>query len=158
MKPSISKTAVAGIAGGVVFCLGTFVTFVLVGSGLDQRSGPLMDPSKQSAKVIAVFTQLEPLPLFETKPHMIMLAYVFFGVGHAFLFRSVRAAWPPTVAARTWRLALISWGLSHVFFEFLGPFNLLGEPLALVTLELAFWGMASLAEASVLVSLLERRA
>src|SRR5881397_1003317 len=78
MKPSITRTIVAGIAGSVVFSLGTFVTFVLIGSGLDHHSGPLFDPSSQSAKFIAVWTQIEPLPLFETKPHLILLGYVLF--------------------------------------------------------------------------------
>jgi hypothetical protein len=156
MKPGISKTVVAGIAGGIAFCVGTFVTFFLIGSGPDQ-SGPLSDPSRQSAKVIAVFTTIEPLPLFETKPHLIMLGYVLFGVAHAFLFRSVRSAWPPTAFARTWRLALLTWSLSYLFFELLGPFNLLGEPAALVLLELSFWAVASLVEASVVVSILERK-
>jgi hypothetical protein len=36
-------------------------------------------------------------------------------------------------------------------------FNLLGEPAALVLLELSFWDVASLVEASVVVSTLERR-
>src|SRR5262245_33985390 len=112
MRPTISKTVLGGVAGGAVFCVGTFVTFVLIGSGLDRRSGPLVDPSKQSPKLMAVFTAIEPLPLFETAPFLIMLAYVVFGVGHAFLFRSVRAAWPPAKVARMWRLALLTWSLS----------------------------------------------
>jgi hypothetical protein len=158
MRPSISRTVVAGLAGGAVFCVATFVAFVLIGSGLDHRSGPLFDPSVQSAKVIAVWTQLEPLPLFVTKPHAMLLGYILFGIGHAFLFRSVAAAWPAGVIPRAWRLAVLTWGLSYLFFEFLGPFNLLGEPLSLVALELGFWGLGALAESAVLVSMLERRA
>jgi hypothetical protein len=45
-------------------------------------------------------------------------------------------------------------GLSYLFFEFVGPFNLLGEPLALVALELSFWALAALAEAFVIVWIL----
>ena len=157
MKPSIFRTVVAGIAGSVVFSLGTYVTFALIGSGLDQHSGPLFNPSSQSAKFIAVWTQIEPLPLFETKPQLILLGYVLFCVGHAFLFRSVAAAWPRTIASRAWRLALVTWSLSYVFFEFLGPFNLLGEPPALVALELVFWATAALAEAAAVVAVLEAR-
>ena len=157
MKPSIFRTAVAGIAGSVVFSLGTYVTFALIGSGLDQHSGPLFNPSSQSAKFIAVWTQIEPLPLFETKPQLILLGYVLFCVGHAFIFRSVAAAWPRTIASRAWRLALVTWSLSYVFFEFLGPFNLLGEPPALVALELVFWATAALAEAAAVVAVLEAR-
>jgi hypothetical protein len=67
MTPGISRTVVAGIAGGIAFCVGTFVTFFLIGSGPDQ-SGPLSDPSRQSAKVIAVFTTIEPLPASDVEP------------------------------------------------------------------------------------------
>ncbi|MGH7607389.1 MAG: hypothetical protein ACREME_08620, partial [Gemmatimonadales bacterium] len=119
MKPSISRTLVAGLAGGATFCVATFVTFVLIGSGLD-HSGPLFDPALQSPKLIAVWTQLEPLPLFVTHPAAMLLGYVVFGIGHALLFRSVAAAWPKGITARTWRLAALTWGLSYVFFEFLG--------------------------------------
>jgi hypothetical protein len=55
------------------------------------------------------------------------------------------------------RCPLLTWSLSYLFFEFLGPFNLLGEPAVLVLLELSFWAVASLVEASVVVSILERK-
>ena len=97
------------------------------------------------------------MPLFVTAPHVMLLGYVLFGVGHAVLFRSVAAAWPEGAAPRAWRLAVVIWSLSCVFFEFLGPFNLLGEPLGLVALELGFWAAAALAEATVVVAILRHR-
>lgn len=157
MKPSIFRTLVAGLAGGATFCIATFLTFVLIGSGLDHRSGPLFDPASQSPKLIAVWTQIEPLPLFVTDPQVVLLGYVLFGIGHAFLFRSVAAAWPEGITPRTWRLTMVIWSLSCVFFEFLGPFNLLGEPLGLVALELGFWAVAALAESTAVVSILRHR-
>jgi hypothetical protein len=156
MNTTLSRTVLAGIAAGAVFALSTFVTFVLIGSGLDQQSGPLFDPARQSAKVLAVWTELQPLPLFVTKPHLMLLGYVLFGVGHAVLFQSIAAAWPQGRLRRACRLALMTWGLSYLFFELFGPFNLLGEPLALVTLELVFWALAAFAEAATLVAILER--
>src|SRR5437867_787741 len=132
----ISKAVGAGIAGGVTFIILTFVTFVLIGHG------PLSDPGLQSPKVLAVLNELEPLPLFATKPHVIFLGYLLFSISHALLFRSVADAWPEGAAPRIWRLALVGWSLSYLFFEFLGPFNLLGEPLGLVALELCFWAAA----------------
>lgn len=89
VKPSISRTLVAGLAGGAAFSVAGFLTFVLIGSGLDHRSGPLFDPDMQSPKLIAVWTQMEPLPLFVTAPYVI-------------------AAWPEGVAPRMWRLAVVS--------------------------------------------------
>jgi hypothetical protein len=103
VKPSISRTLVAGLAGGAAFSVASFLTFVLIGSG------PLFDPDMQSPKLIAVLTQMEPLPLFVTAPYVILLGYLLFGIGHAFLFRSVAAAWPEGVAPRTWRLAVVIW-------------------------------------------------
>jgi hypothetical protein len=156
MKPTIARTMAAGLAAGAAFAATTFITFVLIGSGLDHGGGPLFDPAVQSAKVIAVWTRLEPLPRFVTQPPLMLGGYLLFGVGHAFLFRSVAEAWPRRVGARTWRLAAITWTFSYLFFEFFGPFNLLGEPPALVVLELAFWAAAATVESLLLVFLLER--
>jgi hypothetical protein len=150
VKPSFSRTLVAGLAGGAAFSVVGFLTFVLIGSG------PLFDPDIQSPKLIAVWTQMEPLPLFVTAPYAMLLGYLLFGIGHAFLLRSVAAAWPEGIAPRTWRLAVVIWGLSCLFFEFLGPFNLLGEPLSLVALELSFWAAAALADSAVVVSILRQ--
>jgi hypothetical protein len=52
------------------------------------------------------------------------------------------------------RLALTIWALSCLFFEFLGPFNLLREPIGLVALELAFWAVMAIAAAAVIVTIL----
>jgi hypothetical protein len=149
VKPSLSRTLGAGIAGGTVFIFVSFLTFVLLGSGW------LNDPSVQSAKLLAVMNDLEPLPLWQTAPHVIFIGYIVFNVGYAFLFRSVANAWPAGIAPRAWRLALVIWGLSTLFFEFLGPFNLLGEPLGLVVLELGFWAVTTFAASAVIVSILE---
>jgi hypothetical protein len=150
VKPSVSRTMAAGLAGGVTFIVVSFRTFVLIGAG------PLSDPSAQSSKVLAVLTKIEPLPVWQTAPHVIFSGYVLFAIGHAFLFRSVAKAWPEGAAPRTWRLAVVIWSLSCLFFEFLGPFNLLGEPLGLVALELSFWAVTTLVESAVIVSILER--
>lgn len=155
MKPTVLRTLVGGLAGGTAFFVATFVTFVLIGSGLD-HSGPLFDPALQSAKVIAVWTRLEPLPLFATAPHVVLLEYVLFGAAYALLFRSVVRAWPASAWSGTWRLAVVIW-LACAFFEFLAPVNLLGEPAGLVALELGFWAVAALAESAVVVAVLRRR-
>lgn len=157
MTTPFAKTLVAGLLGGLAFWVVTFLTFVLLGSGLDQASGPLVDPALQSPKLLAVWTEIEPLPLFATAPLLILAVYIAFALGHAFLFRSVQDAWPAGRWARTWRLALVLWSLSYLFFELLGPLNLLAEPLPLVALELAFWLAAALVETALIVALLVRR-
>jgi hypothetical protein len=148
-RSSVWRTMAAGLAGGVAFIVVSFLTFGVIGAG------PLSDPSTQGAKVLAVLTKIEPLPLWQTAPQVIFLGYVLFAIGHAFLFQSVAPAWPAGVISRSWRLALVIWGLSCLFFEFLGPFNLLGEPVRLVALELGFWAVTALVEAMVVVSILE---
>lgn len=152
-RPSLPRTVVGGLLGGFTLALGTVVTFVLLGSGLDHR-GVLFDPLTQSGKLIAVWTDIEPLPLFVTAPHVILAGYLLLGFGHALLYRSVVRAWPSTTLSRVWRLAIVIWVFSFVVFEFLGPFNLLGEPLMLVGLELAFWAAAVAGEAVVIVIVL----
>ena len=83
VKSSVSRTPVAGAAGGATFWAATFLTFVLVGSG------PLFDPARQSPKLIAVWTELQPLPRLSTAPHVVLLEYILFATGHAFLLRLV---------------------------------------------------------------------
>jgi hypothetical protein len=61
-KPSIWRTLVAGLAGGVAFVLGTVVTFAQLAGSRQGEEGLLFDPDTQSQKVIAVWKQLEPLP------------------------------------------------------------------------------------------------
>ena len=150
---TLSRTLTAGMLAGVTFNAVGFATFVLLGSGVD-HAGPLLDPDLQSAKMIAVWTSIEPLPLFQTQPGTILALYLLFGIGYAMLYRSVGHAWPSGFWRRTPRLALTIWWLSCIFFEFLGPFNLLGEPLSLVALELTFWAAMATAAAAVVVAVL----
>jgi len=67
-------------------------------------------------------------------------------------------AWPAGFVQRTGRLTLTIWALSCLFFEILGPFNLLGEPFGLLALELGFWAVMALAAAAVIVAILEHSA
>jgi hypothetical protein len=129
---------------------------VLLGTGLD-NTGPLLDPGLQSRKMIAVWTTMEPLPKFQTQPAAILAIYILLGAGYALLFRSLAPAWPEGFLRRTARLGLTIWALSCLFFELIGPFNLLGEPPTLVGLELAFWGLMALAASAVIVAVVDRR-
>jgi hypothetical protein len=45
--------------------------------------------------------------------------------------------------------------LSFLFWEFFTPFNLFGEPLALIGLELAFWATIAGAEALAISAVCE---
>jgi hypothetical protein len=48
---------------------------------------------------------------------------------------------------------LLIWFFSLLFFEFQGPYNLLGEPLPLLALELLFWAICALGASAVIVAM-----
>ncbi len=145
MKPGMGRTLLAGLAGGVAMNVAMLLTFRLLGFGWN-GGGVLLDPALQSPKLIAVWTELEPLPLVVARPAPIVLGLLAFGVLHACLYRWLSPAWPGGVAARALRLAGLVFALSFAFWEFFTPFNQFGEPLPLLALELAFWAAVALAD------------
>lgn len=129
------------------------VTFRFLGFG----TGLLHDPRWQSPKLIAVWTQIEPLPRVVGSPLPIILGLFAFSLFHAWLYAELSGSWPQGLWPRTWRLGGLVFVLSYVFFEFFTPFNLFWEPLPLVAIELAFWAVVTVAEALAIVGVLERR-
>jgi hypothetical protein len=154
-KPSIQRTLVAGLAGGIAFVLGTFVTFAQLSGSRRGDEGLLFDPDTQHEKVIAVWKQLEPLPRVIETPAVILVGMIAFGIAYAFVYRSVASAWPAGIHRRAWRLALVIW-LASVFSEFMGPFNVLHQPLSLSVVAWGFWAVSAVAEAYTLVYVLDR--
>ena len=156
MRHSIFGTLIAGLAGGLALNLAMLLTFRLIGFGWN-GGGILLDPSIQNPKLIAVWTQLEPLPLVVSNPAPIIAGLIVFAILHAFVYRWLAPGWPPGVTARALRLTALIFLLSFVFWEFFTPFNQFGEPLVLITLELAFWAATALAEAFAIAGVLEAR-
>lgn len=150
------RVLVAGLAGGITLNLVMLLTFRLIGFGWD-GDGILLTSPMQSGKLIAVWTQLEPLPLIVTNPAPIIIGLVLFGVGHAYIYSSVAIAWPAGVVPRALRLAGMIFFMTFLFWEFFTPFNQFGEPLPLIALELVFWAIIALAEAFVIVAIMERK-
>lgn len=144
----------AGIAGGLTLNLVMLLTFRYLGFGWN-GGGILLDPSLQSPKLIAVWTQMDPRPLVVSCPIPIVIGFCLFGIGHAFVYQLVGTAWPAGVPARTWRLAALLFFLTFAFWEFFTPYNLFGEPLPLISLELIFWAVIAITEATVITSVLE---
>jgi hypothetical protein len=155
MEPRISRTLVAGLAGGVAFALGTFVTFRLLGGSRQGAEGLLFDPATQHPKVIAVWKEIEPLPRVLESPALILGGMILFGIGYAFVYRSIAPAWPVGVHRRAWRMAVVVW-IGTVFAEFMGPFNVLNQPLTISVIAWAFWAVCSVAEAYAVVYVLDR--
>jgi len=140
----------AGLGGGIALSVGNFLTFGLIGSGLDHKSGILFNPRYQSPKVIAVWTQYEPLPLIIRQPLSIPMIFIFLGIVHSMLYiltlrNSIRT---PVKKVVVLTIVLLTGAL---FFEIMGPLNLLNEPIGLISLELSFWTFSMLLESLAIV-------
>lgn len=151
------KTILAGIAGGMTMNIVMLLTFRLLGFGWN-GGGILLSSPIQSPKLIAVWTQLEPLPLVVANPAPIIMGLVLFGIGHAFIYRSISPAWPAGILPRAMRFASVLFFMTFLFWEFFTPFNQFGEPLQLMALELLFWATIAAAEAFVIAAIIERKA
>ncbi|MFQ5975522.1 MAG: hypothetical protein ACE5J5_04295 [Candidatus Hydrothermarchaeales archaeon] len=154
MKSSVSRTLLAGLVGGTALNLVMLLTFRLLGFGWN-GGGILLDSSIQSHKLIAVWTQIEPIPLVVSSPAPIIIGLTLFGIGHAFIYQWLAPAWPPGIKARTWRMAGLVFFLSFLFWEFFTPFNQFGEPIPLIGLELVFWATIAIAEALAIATVFE---
>jgi hypothetical protein len=153
-KEDITKTILSGIIGGIVLSIVMYILFGVVGFGLN-FDGVLLNPNVQSAKLIAVWTEIEPIPLAFTNPLLFSIGLILFGIIHAFIYRWLSPAWPPSVKERAFRLMLLIFFLSYSFFEFFTPFNMFGEPLPLIALELTFWAIIALCEAFAIATIFE---
>jgi hypothetical protein len=155
MSASHLRSVLAGVAGGCAMNLVMLMTFRFIGLGTDGK-GILLDPEFQSRKLIAVWTELEPLPLVVNRPLPIILGIIGFGIVHAYLYRWLCPSWPTGVAKRGFRFALLVFVMTFLFWEFFTPFNQLGEPLGLIALELVFWALIALADGFAISAIMER--
>lgn len=149
------RTLIAGIAGGMTMNLVMLLTFRAIGFGWD-GGGILLTSSIQSQKLVAVWTKLEPLPLVVVNPAPIIGGLMLFGIGHAFIYQWLSAAWPNGLTQRAFRFAGLLFFMAFLFWEFFTPFNQFGEPLPLIALELSFWAAIAIAEAFAIAAIVER--
>jgi len=155
MKPSHARTILAGAAGGLAMNVVMLLTFRLIGFGVN-GDGILLNPSFQSRKLIAVWTELEPLPLVVNRPIPVILGIVAFGIGHAYFYRWICSAWPLGIVRRGLSFALLVFIMTFLFWEFFTPFNQFGEPIGLIAIELAFWALIALADGLAISAIMER--
>jgi len=148
--------ALTGVVGGLTFGVVNVLTFGLFSGSRPGQTGLLFDPSTQSAKVIAVWKQIQPLPVLVTQPWIITFGLVLLGIIYAWIYASVEKAWPRKARTHVWRLTAITF-VAPVFFEMMGPFNLLHEPSHLQLIELAFWIVACFAQSLVIVMMHRRK-
>jgi hypothetical protein len=150
------KTIAAGLAGGLAMNLTMLLTFRLIGFGWN-GGGILLTSPAQSHKLIAVWTQLEPLPLVIANPAPMVGGLMLFGIGHAIIYRWLSIAWPPGIVPRASRLAGLLFFMTFLFWEFFTPYNQFGEPPPLVALELSFWALIAIAESFAIASVMEHK-
>jgi hypothetical protein len=150
------RVFVAGLAGGLAMNLVMLLTFRLVGFGWN-GGGILLSSPTQSQKLIAVWTQLEPLPLVVNNPAPVIAGLLLFGIGHAFIYQWLSVGWPPGTVPRALRMTGLLFFMTFLFWEFFTPFNQFGEPLHLIALELLFWALIAVAEAFAIASIFEFR-
>ena len=155
MKTQAHKIFFPGLAGGLALNAGMLLTFRTLGFGWN-GGGILLDQSIQSKKLIAVWTEIEPIPLVVSDPTLIISGLILFGFIHAFIYSLCAPAWPQGVCARAWRMSALLFSLSFLFWEFFTPFNMFGEPLMLIGLELVFWAAIAMAEAFAIALVFER--
>jgi hypothetical protein len=89
-------------------------------------------------------------------PYIVFGAWTVVIVGYAFLFNHISVLWPRRYWPRLWRLTLLMWFFSLLFFEFQGPINLLREPLPLAALELVFWAICAFGASAVISAMAGR--
>lgn len=98
----------------------------------------LADPSRQSEKFIAAFSE-EPLPLAAESPYLLFVGFVLCGAIAAAVFSILNDRFSGGVIRRGLIFGGIQWALMVPWFEFYLPFNVMREPLPLVLLEMALW-------------------
>ena len=157
MRPSIRRTILAGLLGGLAINLSMLVTYRIIGFGLNEK-GILMDPNIQSPKLIRLWTEPPRPRVLAMPPVVIGLGLVIFGIIHAFFYRTVSPVWPRGVARRAARMAFWVFLLIFLFWEFFTPFNQLHEPLPLIALELFFWAIIATCDAFAIALVMEKKA
>jgi hypothetical protein len=126
----------AAVGGAVAIIIANVVSNIL----FFQIGRPILFENElQSAKVIAVLFEMEPLPLMFTNGPLYMAIAAVIGVIHGLVFFWVEPALPRGIVRRGASFAVILWALMALYFEFHTPFNMFGEPPVLVAVELAFW-------------------
>lgn len=132
---AVALLAASAVSGGLFFGIGR---------------GILFDNPSQSDKVIAVLFEMEPLPLMFTNGLLYLAIAAAIGVFHGLVFVYIEPSLPATRVRRGIAFGAIVWALMALYFEFHVPFNMFGEPVHLVAVELLFWIVVVLVEGLVL--------
>jgi hypothetical protein len=149
----LAKLGRGGFAGAMAFTVANIVSNILffqIGQSI------LSDSTVQSEKLIAVFFEIEPLPLMFTNAPLYMAIAAIIGIVHGLVFTYIEPILPRHRIKRGVAFAAILWALMALYFEFQTPFNMFHEPISLVLLELFFWAIVLLVEGVLLSSIYGR--
>jgi len=148
-----NRWVAAGIAGSIGIFAANLVSQVLF---FQLGNEILFQSDQQSDKLIAVMTQMEPLPVMETDPAVYMTISLFIGALHGGIFAYIRESLPEHTIKSGLAYGGILWVLMALYFEFHAPFNMFGEPLPLLGLELCFWVIVVSVEGVLISTLYDR--
>lgn len=140
---------IRGAAGGAVaYLVASIISNVLF---FQLGRDILFENALQSDKVNAVLFEMEPLPLMFTNGLLYLAIAAGIGAIHGLVFTYIEPSLPRANKLRRGiAFAVILWAIMALFFEFHTPFNMFGEPLALVAVELFFWAIVLLTEGLIL--------
>ncbi len=101
----------------------------------------LANPQYQSAKFLAVFAEIEPLPRVADSLGVLVAGVLVIGLVYGVVFDWLS----PGLPGRGWRrgmaFGLVAWALMVPWFDFYLPWNVMHEPFALVLLEMVLWAL-----------------
>ncbi|NJP05659.1 MAG: hypothetical protein HC837_08595 [Chloroflexaceae bacterium] len=143
----VSKWVRAGISGAIAFLIANIVSNILF---FQLGRGILFEHEQQSDKLIAVLFEMEPLPLMFTNGVLYLSLAAGIGVIHGLVFALIEPVLPQHTLSRGLAFAAIVWALMALYFEFHAPFNMFGEPVILVLVELVFWAVVLATEGIIL--------
>ena len=127
------KAILGGILGGLVSGMIASVLFFNILDGI------IYNPAYQSPKLLMVWQELEPLPLITTNPVLFLVGLLPIAAIHGLVFAYILPSLPSSIYKRGFAYGVLLWLLVSFFFEYFTPFNLLGEPIWLVSVELMAW-------------------
>lgn len=142
-----SKLLRGALGGAVAFGLANIVSNILF---FQLGESILFQNEIQSDKIKDVLFEMEPLPLMFTNGPLYMAIAVVIGVVHGLVFMWIEPSLPRSGLLRGAAFGVVLWALMALYFEFHAPFNMFGEPLVLVGVELVFWMIVLLVEGIVL--------
>jgi len=125
------RILVGGIVAALVWWGGMLVVF-------GPAQGILADPSLQSGKFLAAFTE-PPYPRAAERPELLAMGLLVIAWIHSIVFSFLAPRLPGGRIRRGMVFGLLAWGLMVPWFEFYLPWNVMREPLSLVLLEALCW-------------------